>query len=159
MRLCSWARSWGQGRLSPILLSVSFLFLSVCSPLHWMMLRAGVAQEDFLEEGALLHSQLPQTLPVPPPLLSSLLPPCRCRQLLGATENAASTAPCLCTCLVRCLFCWRPPPARIPGGAAGAGAWASSSARRSSEPPELFSCSCPARSPQTGAHPQMACEG
>lgn len=38
--------------MSPTLLSVSFLFLSVCSLLHLMVLRAGVAQEGFLEEGA-----------------------------------------------------------------------------------------------------------
>ena len=66
MILCAWARSWGQGRLPPVLPSVLFLFLSICCPLCLVMLSAGVTWEDFLEEEALLHTQLPQTLPVPP---------------------------------------------------------------------------------------------
>ena len=66
MILCSWARSWGQGRRPPILPSVLFLFLSVCCPLCLVMLSAGETQDGFLEEEALLHTQLLWTLPVLP---------------------------------------------------------------------------------------------
>ena len=83
--------------------------------------QSGIESRYLALQGRCLTTRPSEKSPPAPLLLNSLLFLCRCRRLSGVTESAASTAPCLCTCLARSWFCWRPVQARTAGGTPGAG--------------------------------------